>query len=236
MLVYMADSVRSNQQSKKRTGVDEFFKLYTIERYYGIYNNKRKALDDAPHARVSFFSCIDSYSISFRRAARKCRPVLFIPVDNFYTMINQTQNTIIFDFMRTLYDPETGKHIAGANVLLKTLHKHHIPMYLVSYKEGHRTTLMDELGIRKYFTAVELVDNKRQAMESLKKDHAREHIWVVGDRVQEEIMEGNRIGATTVWFKQGHFAGEEPMVPEEKPDFTITELTQVLDLLDEHKS
>ena len=149
-------------------------------------------------------------------------------------MTNQTQ-IIIFDFMRTLYDPETGKLISGAKALLEMLHKRCIPLYLVSYKEGHRTTLMDELGIRKYFTAIELVEDKRQAMESIKIDHERERIWVVGDRVRGEIMEGNRIGAVTVWFKQGHFAGEEPMVPEEKPDFTITELTQALDLLDKHK-
>ena len=133
--------------------------------------------------------------------------------------------------MRTLYDPESESLVAGAVDLLDYLKEVGFVMYLVSREEGQRRQDIHTHGIDKYFTEIMLVTDKHQTMASVRKRHSTEKIWVVGDRVRGEISAGNKIGAVTVWFKSGAFMGEEPLTPDEKPDFTITKLLEFPSLL-----
>lgn len=55
---------------------------------------------------------------------------------------------------------------------------------------------------------------------------------VVGDRVTKEILEGNRVGATTVWYRNGKFAQEQPRTLEEKPNFIIDSLKELIPIID----
>lgn len=157
-------------------------------------------------------------------------PLVFI-TQSINPMNDQTKTSIIFDLMRTLYDPEHDRLIAGAHIVLEELHRRGHVLYLVSKKEGQRQGLVTEYGIGKYFREVHLVTDKLDAMRTIRDTHRHEKIWVVGDRVRGEVMAGNKIGAVTVWFRNGKFAGEVPQVSEEKPDFTITSLEDVLELI-----
>lgn len=146
--------------------------------------------------------------------------------------MNSTQPTIIiFDFMRTLYDPESDSLIRGAIELLDACKKNHHEIYLLSRKEGQRRTRIDELDIAHYFKEIRLVEDKKIEMQLIRKLHPEKTIWVIGDRVRGEIRHGNEIGAVTVWFKNGLFQNEVPQTSEEKPDFTISKLSEFITIL-----
>jgi len=133
--------------------------------------------------------------------------------------------------MRTLYDPESDVLIDGVLQTLEVLKEHRYRMCLVSRKEGQRQEKIHDLGIAHFFEEMHLVEDKQEAMEAIKKKHMQRKLWVVGDRVRGEIAVGNRIGAITVWFKNGAFRGEEPVHSDEYPDFTITSFSEFLKLL-----
>lgn len=139
-----------------------------------------------------------------------------------------TELLFIFDFMRTLYDPETRQVIAGAEEVLMRIQQRGHTCYLVSREEGQRAGLVEKLGLRPYFTDVFLTTNKQQVFADLRARQENATIWVIGDRVRGEIRYGNEIGAVTVWYQVGAFAHEEPGVAIEKPDFVINNLTDVL--------
>ena len=52
--------------------------------------------------------------------------------------------------------------------------------------------------------------------------------FVIGDRVRYEIKIGNILGFQTIWLKLGKFSVEKPQSNEEKPDFTILSLKEIL--------
>lgn len=142
-----------------------------------------------------------------------------------------SQSIIIFDFMRTLYDPETGGLIPGANMLLEKLQQSEVGLLLVTQKEGQRAELFLKLQIIHFFKHIHLVNDKQAAFRLIKQQYKNHELWVVGDRVRGEIRYGNELDMVTVWYKQGHFAGEVPAHPAETPDFTVTDLSEVAPLI-----
>lgn len=49
----------------------------------------------------------------------------------------------------------------------------------------------------------------------------------IGDRVRSELEIGNKLGATTIWVKQGKFADELPEMRAQEPRFTVTSLSNL---------
>ena len=79
---------------------------------------------------------------------------------------------IIFDFNRTLYDPDTGQLVDGATTLLKSLHGKGYLLCLISKKsvEGRKEQITS-LGLDRYFIKILIIEgNKLEAhfMECLK--------------------------------------------------------------------
>lgn len=139
---------------------------------------------------------------------------------------------IIFDFNRTLYDPETDELVPDAYSVLQTLSRSGIPLYLISRNEGNREEVLERTDIAQFFKEVSFVERKRL------EDFTRvvwaaqgDKVFVVGDLVREDIHFGNRAGATTIWFRNGKFAGEGPTIKKDEPRHIITKLTQVLDFV-----
>ena len=54
---------------------------------------------------------------------------------------------------------------------------------------------------------------------------------MVGDRMDNDIAPANRLGMHTVCLKRGLGAYHEPQSDEEKPEFTISTLAELLDIL-----
>lgn len=126
---------------------------------------------------------------------------------------------IIFDFNRTLFNPETGSLYPGALPLLRALATRHT-LFLMSKRESGREHLLEELGIESCFKKALFVEQKTKEDLSSLVDGAKNTL-VVGDRIKREITLGNQLGFFTVWVKQGRFADEMPTADNEEPDYTI---------------
>jgi FMN phosphatase YigB (HAD superfamily) len=138
---------------------------------------------------------------------------------------------IIFDFNRTLYNPETGSLTDGArNMLIELVEaEHHVCLYAKKTADDRREKLK-ELDIEHYFSAVRFVEEKNLSdlkgfAEFLKLEP--KDIYIVGDRVRSEIFLGNLLGANTIWYRQGKFASELPTRVEERPQYTITDFDEL---------
>jgi FMN phosphatase YigB (HAD superfamily) len=132
---------------------------------------------------------------------------------------------IIFDYNRTIFNPETNSLYDGVLKLLESLYLNH-SLVLVSKDELGREVMLKNMGIAKYFINTIFVKEKTvEVFKSLVKND--EKILVVGDRVRGEICIGNQLGFITIWVAQGKFANEIPQNENEIPNHTIEEIKQL---------
>jgi len=144
---------------------------------------------------------------------------------------------IIFDWGRTLYDPETDGLFVGVAELVPELAKYY-SLVLVSLAKNdspeERRRKIEESGIAKHFKLV-LVggEDKDEMYEKVLKELAvtPENIVVVDDRMLRGIAWGNRRGARTVWLRKGKFSDELPTEETGHPTFTVSDITEVKNLL-----
>lgn len=135
---------------------------------------------------------------------------------------------VIFDFNRTLYDPETGSFIKGAIASLDALKKDGMLLFLIGKGSNERANLINELGLHRYFDEIIVKEEKDLAdFQYLKKKYSGADFYVFGDRVKKEIRFGNECGFKTIWFKNGKFAGELPASEDEKPWKTISDFSEL---------
>ena len=141
---------------------------------------------------------------------------------------------LIFDFNRTIFDPEKQKLVARARALLRTLHERGHTLCLVAQAAPSREKLIENLGIGQYFSQIFLVyEKKKKDFEKLIFDFGflPEKTFVLGDRIQKEIRVGNLIGCQTIWIKSGKFRTEIPKNNDEIPNFTVSKLTDILKII-----
>lgn len=136
---------------------------------------------------------------------------------------------IIFDYNRTIYDPEKLELYEGVYELLNKLSQEH-KLYLVSKNEPGRGNIITELGIADFFNQIIFVDNKT-ATDFQKLVGAETNVIVVGDRVKGEIKIGKMLGYKTVWVRQGKFKDELPENENEEPDTIIDNIVKLLSVL-----
>lgn len=145
--------------------------------------------------------------------------------------LNKMIKTIIFDWKRTLYDPDKRMLIDGALDLLQNLKKKNISMILVG-KGGHEMTEeVNRLGVGKYFNKIVFAEGEKdpEVFKSLIKNE-KECVFI-GDRVRSELEIGKRLGATTIWIKQGKFSSELPETKDQEPDYIIDNLAKCLNVI-----
>ncbi|MBP6883565.1 MAG: HAD hydrolase-like protein [Microgenomates group bacterium] len=136
---------------------------------------------------------------------------------------------IIFDWKRTLYDPDSQKLCEGAVELLKYLSLQKIDLVLVG--KGQPNTIQDviRLGLSQYFSKIFFVGTlKSKDIFSPFITNPPLDTYVVGDRIRSEIILGKELGTTTVWIRLGKFADEVPQTPEEEPSLTFSSLSDFL--------
>lgn len=143
---------------------------------------------------------------------------------------------IIFDFNRTIYDPETSKLTSGALDLLDSLKNKGYKMCLLSKKtKEDRIELIIGSGLEKYFSDIRVIDGEKTLMDFERCARVmtldNPEIAVVGDRIRSEITPGNKLGMRTIWYKSGKFSSETPRTPEEEPTYTLTRLEELTDYL-----
>lgn len=140
---------------------------------------------------------------------------------------------IIFDYNRTVYDPDTEQLFPGVLEMLENLEKDH-ELFLISMNELGRKDALSKLGINRYFNRVTFVDEKtEEAFVSLVKNIS--DTMVVGDRTADEIRIGNALGCVTVWVRQGKFGKEMPLSKQEEPNFIIDKITDLKKIISKYE-
>jgi HAD superfamily phosphatase (TIGR01668 family) len=137
---------------------------------------------------------------------------------------------VIFDFNRTIYDPEKGSLTEGVCQLLEDLYLRK-KLCLISVGGREREQQIQDLEIEKYFVSTQVVHRKTQSHFRKCMQYmllSAEEVVVVGDRVRSEIYIGNRLGMKTIWYESGIFRKELPRNKLEQPDYRITQLEEIL--------
>ncbi|MDA2922172.1 HAD hydrolase-like protein [Patescibacteria group bacterium AH-259-L07] len=141
---------------------------------------------------------------------------------------------IIFDFNRTLYDPDTNMLVPDAKFVLCTLLERKFALYLISHAARSRKKLISTIGIRPYFTNI--VITREKSKKNFKKIVQqkminREQSFIIGDRIRKEIVVGNNLGLQTIWVRIGKFADEYPREENEQPTYTVGTLKGILKII-----
>jgi len=140
---------------------------------------------------------------------------------------------IIFDFLRTVYDPDKKTFLEDALSVLKKLKNEGNILILYTSKEGdkNRKEVLDENNLEKYFDEIYITEKKNsETMNSIKEKYAKavEDVFVIGDRVESEIFFGNENNFQTIWLKKGKYRNNCPENKKEKPNFLIYGLKELL--------
>ncbi len=142
---------------------------------------------------------------------------------------------IIFDWKRTLYDPDCRELIPNARNVLQGLGVLGLKLFLVGKDDvGDMLSETERLGVAEMFKGIHFVKESKaddDIAQFIDSSHPEQAV-VVGDRVRSEIEVGNRLGLTTVWVRQGRFAEEIPLYPEQIPDYTIHSIIELMPLVE----
>jgi FMN phosphatase YigB (HAD superfamily) len=139
-------------------------------------------------------------------------------------------HSIIFDWKRTLCNPDTSTLIDGAVDLLDYFYQHKIPMYLIGKGKEEMYTETTRLDVAKYFTEILFVEGSKDPNDFLSFMDVKhpERTVVIGDRIRSELAVGKSVGATTIWVRQGKFSSEEAESESLQPDFEVVSLREIL--------
>ena len=138
--------------------------------------------------------------------------------------------TIIFDWKRTLYDPESKKLIDGTLNILKFLTIKWSKVILIGKGGDEMYQEVKRLKAEEYFSKIIFQEGKKDMkvfseFVSIKNPKLT---MIIGDRVQSEIEIGNKLNTTTIWIKNGKFSEELPLNKIQEPTFTFSSLTDLL--------
>jgi len=140
---------------------------------------------------------------------------------------------IIFDYNRTIFNPDTGALYLGVLELINNLSKNH-ELSLISKNEPGRKDVLQELGIDTFFKNILFVDTK--STEIFKQIVGNENMAiVVGDRIFGEIAVGNELGYITVWVRQGKFKDEIPKSKHQEPNHTIDNIRELKEIIKKYE-
>ena len=136
---------------------------------------------------------------------------------------------IIFDYNRTIFDPDTDNVYPGVLELLQRLSARH-ELVLVSRNEPARKKRIEELTITNYFQKIVFVNEKsKQLFKEIAGNEKK--VMVVGDSISDEITIGNQLGLITVRLKKGKFAVEIPKDNNELARYEITDINELENII-----
>jgi FMN phosphatase YigB (HAD superfamily) len=143
---------------------------------------------------------------------------------------------IIFDWGRTLYDPETGALFPETKPLLTYLQEREYTLAIVALATAGQSKIDERLEIIKnenlsqYFVSIKFAveDKDKMYVETLHELEVKPgDVVIVDDRVQRGVRWGNENGHTTVWVKRGKFAHEVPDDTTGEPTYIISSIGEL---------
>lgn len=139
---------------------------------------------------------------------------------------------VIFDFNRTIYDPEKNVIIDGVIGLLQVLYEQGIIIILVSRDEGDRKEIIEKNNLKKFFNDMYFVSEKSvQLFQEIIDAYEVDDVYVVGDYLPAEIRCGNLVGAETIWICAGEFSEAKPQDIHENPRHTVCDIKHILPII-----
>ena len=140
---------------------------------------------------------------------------------------------IIFDYNRTIFNPDTSTLYDGVLGVLQKLSINN-ELFLISKNEPNRKNTIKKLNINNYFKKIILVEEKTTDIFYGLTDGDKE-VFVIGDRIKGEISIGNLLGFKTIWIKQGKFLNDTYKNKYEKPDYIIYDIRQLLEIFKKYE-
>ncbi len=146
---------------------------------------------------------------------------------------------IIFDWGRTLYNPETERLFSDTIEVLDHLSQKYILAIVALATAGEekiqeRLRIIKENNLEQYFESI-LFDTKDKDSMYAKTLRALElkpeEAVIVDDRVIRGIKWGNQNGTTTIWFRNGKFKDELPNEETGKPTYTVHHLSEFNEMI-----
>ena len=142
---------------------------------------------------------------------------------------------IIFDWGRTLHDPDADTLMTGAKEILEYLREKGYRMSLLSKGEPElipvKQRKIKELGFEPFFDKIVLSTEKsRKEIEEIKRiwqNIPDEDIVVIGDRALVDVKIANELGMKSIWLKKGKFAEESPNEETGEPTYIIYSLQEL---------
>lgn len=140
----------------------------------------------------------------------------------------------------TYYNPDITflEPFPGVPQLLAELGREAELFLLTAGFEATQAKKVRLLGIGHHFRDIVYVpadrpDGKYQALIQLQRAHgyAFSEMVVIGDRINNEIAAGNRLGCPTIWLRHGEYAHLEPAGPDEQPTLIAEIITHLPALL-----
>ncbi len=144
--------------------------------------------------------------------------------------------SIIFDWKQTLYDPESGELIVGAQDVMKYLKLRNATLYLVGKGANDMHDAVKRLKVEPYFKDILFVGTEKHPDHFLRfvDSSSPSKTLIVGDKLSSEIEIGNIIGATTIQVRQGKFKDDVPLNKNQNPDIIVSSLPELLPILDSY--
>jgi FMN phosphatase YigB (HAD superfamily) len=141
--------------------------------------------------------------------------------------------SVIFDWKRTLYNPDDKTLIDGGLEVLALLKQKKIPVVLIGKGNNDMYEEVERLGIKDFFSDIVFREGEKESnmfTAYISKTNPRETLFI-GDRVRSELEVGNRLGVTTIWIRQGKFAEEDPLHDGQKPTIIVNSLVELKEFL-----
>ena len=144
---------------------------------------------------------------------------------------------IIFDYGRTLYDPENSRLFPRVKSVLHQLSQRYqlaIASLVTNGDVENRWEVLRETNIMQYFASVLFSQTNKDALyaSTIQKLHVTPaEVAIVDDRTAKAIRWGNRHGAITIWFRNGKFSQELPDAETGQPSFIIHRFDDLLSIL-----
>lgn len=136
---------------------------------------------------------------------------------------------VIFDWKRTLYDPDQANLLPNAQTVLETLGHQGLRLYLIGRGGSDMDDAIDKVGVRPLFEAVHFVPRKSDGLfRRYIPPTNPETTLAVGDRAQKEVALAKSLGARAIWLRAGLFQDELPL-PGLPPDEIIFDIGSLLD-------
>lgn len=139
--------------------------------------------------------------------------------------------TIIFDFNKTLYNPETEALYADAMTTCEMLRSRGYRLLLLSQQKSERPELITKMGLSSIFERVVLTATKDvSSFERLLNGFETASVTVVGDGLDREIRIGSELGYRTI-FVDRESGEKQPSRDTNTAWRTVTELHHLLECL-----